>query len=78
MIKNKLELQIIQLLQVCLDVETIPFSDDMQLNLDSIQAIKLLVSIEEQFQIQISDEDYSFDHFESIGTIVNLLEKYNV
>lgn len=78
MIKNELKLQIIQLLQVCLDVETTLFSDDIQLNLDSIQAIKLLVSIEEQFQIQISDEDYNFDHFKSMGTIANLLEKYNV
>ena len=46
------------------------------LGLDSLQGIKLLVVIEEQFEIEFHDDEYNLENFKSIESIVNLLQKH--
>nr|QHV07981.1 hypothetical protein C1N82_32820 [Bacillus cereus] len=47
--------------------------------LDSLKTIELIVSLEEEFDIQIDDEDLIIDNFLTIGKMFNLLiEKYGI
>ncbi|MFB0846514.1 acyl carrier protein [Paenibacillus oleatilyticus] len=79
--KSEIVLKLEQLLKDCsFEHSIVNDSEDslIELNLDSIQAIKLLVAIEEQFGVVISDKDYDFENFKSFEKIINLLERYNV
>jgi len=51
-------------------------SDDLTLlGLDSMTTVKLLVAIEEQFQLAFEDEDLFLDNFRTVARIVSLIEK---
>ena len=43
--------------------------------LDSIAIVKLLTYIEQEFDVEISDADFDPDNFETIDTIVTLIER---
>ena len=45
--------------------------------LDSLAILQLVAFVEEQFGIQIPDEDVVFDNFMSINALSNYLSKFN-
>lgn len=55
-----------------LDNET----DLIDKGLDSIKAIDLVVAIEEQFEINIDEEDLFVDTLNTINKLVKVVEKY--
>lgn len=44
--------------------------------LESIEAIKLVVSLEEAYDFEFRDEDLIFDKFNTINKLLNLLDGY--
>ena len=48
----------------------------VDLGLDSLQILELVVNIENEFDIAIADEDLDGDNFQSIKTLINLIERY--
>lgn len=46
------------------------------MGLDSVGGIKLLVVIEEQFEIEFFDDEYNLENFKTIESIVNLIQKH--
>lgn len=46
------------------------------LGIDSVGILELVVSLEEQFNISFEDEDLVSANFQTIGSLLNLLEKY--
>ena len=53
--------------------ETTELSD---LGIDSIQMLEMIVRIEDQFNIEIDDEDLIGENFETIGSVIKMLDKY--
>ncbi|MBA4493462.1 phosphopantetheine-binding protein [Paenactinomyces guangxiensis] len=54
----------------------VALNDDSDLfneGIDSLSLIELIVALEEQLNIQISDDDLSRENFRSINSICNLL-----
>ncbi|MFJ2404286.1 acyl carrier protein [Streptomyces xanthochromogenes] len=43
--------------------------------LDSLTSIQLTLALEDEFQVAFADDEISLEHFESIDSIVNLLDK---
>jgi len=43
------------------------------IGLDSVEAMALLVSLEEEFGLAIPDDDLTVDLFESLGTLANYI-----
>ena len=57
-----------------------PF-DEIDFNVDlfnygfsSVNILKLLVEVEEKFDIEIDDKDFSVDNFKDINSIVNFIQ----
>lgn len=46
------------------------------LGIDSIQILEMIVRIEDQFNIAIEDEDLIGDNFETVGSVIVMLDKY--
>jgi len=76
-IEKKLQIAISNCLNVNIDFNQIGKEDNLfSLGLDSVQGIKLLVVIEEQFDIEFYDDEYSLENFKSIGSIINLIQSH--
>jgi acyl carrier protein len=43
--------------------------------LDSIALVSLIGSVQSKFEIEISPSDYSFEQFETIGSLIDLIAK---
>ncbi|MFF5858535.1 acyl carrier protein [Streptomyces sp. NPDC012751] len=43
--------------------------------LDSLTSIQLTLVLEDEFQVTFADDEISLEHFETIDSIVNLLDK---
>ncbi|MEV6044010.1 MULTISPECIES: acyl carrier protein [Streptomyces] len=43
--------------------------------LDSLTSIQLTLALEDEFQLAFADDEISLEHFETIDSIVNLLDK---
>lgn len=78
--KNDMEKEIRKL--VCETLEITDMSDfadtdDLEeLGLDSLNCISLIISIENYFDIEISDEDLGMQHVSSISKICELIMNY--
>jgi acyl carrier protein len=48
----------------------------VDLGIDSIQFLEMVVRIEELFGISIEDEDLIGENFETIGTVLTMMDKY--
>ncbi len=72
--------KIIEILKSTLDSDSnIPLNKDTLLKdvgLDSLKFISFIVKIEEEFNIEINDSDLLFENFETVGKVLNTLEKY--
>ncbi len=44
------------------------------LQLDSIQLIELATRLEQEFSMELDEEDLDFQHFSTIGTLASLVE----
>lgn len=51
-------------------------SDLLELGMDSMNFIRLVVNLEEQFDIEIKDEDITLANFSSVNSILNIVENY--
>ncbi|NEQ05162.1 MAG: acyl carrier protein [Moorea sp. SIO4E2] len=56
-------------------VELLPDSDILNLGLDSINAMNLLSKLQKTFAIELSAEDITFENFQNLNGLVNLVEK---
>ncbi|PQQ35888.1 acyl carrier protein [Photorhabdus laumondii] len=80
--KDYIELKLAQMLKEILELESVPEIkvDNLieQFNMDSIAALELLVRIEQEFHIQIPDEELSVNLINSFhGLVVYIERKYN-
>ncbi|MBY7142465.1 hypothetical protein KFZ56_05100 [Virgibacillus sp. NKC19-3] len=78
---QELENRVRLIVKTCLnaneDFNSISIKDNLvDLGLDSIQGIKLLVLIEEQFEIEFFDEEYNLDYFKDIDSIITMVKKH--
>jgi len=51
-------------------------ADLQEIGYDSLQMIRLIIMIEEKFNIEVEDDDLLFDNFNSIEKIINIINKY--
>ncbi|RAX01876.1 MULTISPECIES: acyl carrier protein [unclassified Photorhabdus] len=77
--KNYIELKLAKMLKEILEIESIPEIkvDNLieQFNIDSIAALELLVRIEQEFHIQIPDEELSVNLIGSFHGLVVYIER---
>ena len=52
-------------------------TDLFRLGLDSLGVLKIVAHIEDAFDIEIEDEDITFDNLQTIEAIVQMLSKYD-
>lgn len=75
-IKDKLRRIIVQALRLNRDPETIPDNDlTSELGLDSINSLEVLIWVENEFGIQIDDEDLSVALINSLDVLAAYVEK---
>lgn len=48
----------------------------MELGLDSLACVEIVVNLEEEFGIEIAEEDLIVENMSSINRIINLINKY--
>lgn len=48
---------------------------EQEMIIDSLQVVELVVKLENEFNIQIEDEDLSIDNFSSYDSIVSLVKR---
>ena len=71
-IKSRLRRLIVQSLRLERLPESIPETNlSRELGIDSLNSLELLVWVENEFNIQISDEDLSVDLIDSLDTLAN-------
>jgi acyl carrier protein len=51
---------------------TVPF---MAAGVDSVEFVKILMRIEDEYGFEFTDEELSLHHFKSIGDIIDYIEK---
>ena len=56
------------------DVNTIKNDDELLSVIDSLTFIKLIVAIDEEFNLSIEDEDVDFDKLNSVNLLVKYVE----
>lgn len=47
-----------------------------ELGINSLQIMEMIVRIEEKWDISIDDDDLLGENFETIGTVLKMIEKY--
>lgn len=58
------------------DLESLSDTDSLlNVGLNSLNAIKLIIQVEEVFQLEFEDEDIALTNWKSIGDIINLLKR---
>jgi len=63
----------------CSDMSLLKGDEDLRsIGLNSLSSIELVVKLEEEFNISISDEDLIIDNVSTINNIEALLKKYCV
>ena len=58
--------------------EILEDADLLELGLNSLNAIEMVVYLEDTFEIEISDEDLMLENFSSIDKICDMLRNYGV
>lgn len=58
--------------------EILENTDLLELGLNSLNAIEMVVYLEDTFEIEISDEDLMLENLTSINMICDMLEKYGI
>jgi acyl carrier protein len=76
-IKEKIKQIILDFCELpCLTDQIDDDADLTEIGLNSYSYIKLIVTLEDEFNIQISNEDLDYNMFNSINKISNNIEKY--
>ena len=58
------------------DLETVSDTDSLlNIGLNSLNAIKLIMQVEDVFQLEFEDEDIALTNWVSISDIINLLKR---
>lgn len=58
------------------DLESLSDTDSLlSAGLNSLNAIKLIMQVEEVFQMEFEDDDIALTNWKSIGDIINLLKR---
>ena len=60
------------------ELETLSSTEDLRLvGLDSLKAVEIIIYIEDMFDCEVSDTDFSIDSVSTIDNIIMLFEKYS-
>ncbi|MEN8190013.1 MAG: acyl carrier protein [Thermodesulfobacteriota bacterium] len=57
-----------------IDDDLVLFENDL-LNLDSLDALELVMAIQQQFSVVISDQNHAFNILKSVNTIADFIEE---
>ena len=64
-----------EVVELTVPIEEVGIEDDlMNLGMDSINSIKVIVAIEEEFGFEFDDEDLNFENFRNIRKLVSYIE----
>ena len=74
--RKKAILQIVNSLLDDKNIQIKECEEEIYNYLDSILFVSLIIKLEEEFKINLSDEDFIMDKFSTINKIDNLIEKY--
>ena len=56
-------------------IEQINLEDNLlQIGMDSINCIKVILGIEEEFNYQFDDEDLNYENFHNISSLINYIK----
>ena len=59
-------------------LETVGAADDLRLlGLDSLKAVEIIIYIEDMFDCEVDDTDFSIDSVSTIDSIIMLFKKYS-
>ena len=72
LIEEKVRKILVQVKNLDIDPKDLP--DDLS-DVDSLNLLELIVGLEEEFSIEIEDEDVKFKNTDSISAIVGLVSK---
>ena len=60
------------------DIEKIGLDDDLvDQGMNSIKFLKLIVALEETFDIDIDEDQYSIENFRTINSLISTIEKFS-
>ena len=70
--------QVVKILEELSGNTNITSNDHLQndLGLDSLDLVNLLVCIEDEFEIELDESDMNPFDFETVESVVNMVEKY--
>lgn len=74
-IKQPTKSIVLELVQNITHDEFVENMDSLTLNLDSINAIRLIFKLQEKFGIVFDDNEISFDNFYSLAKITELVDR---
>lgn len=77
--KNEIKLHVKEIITKCLELTEISVDDDDniidELSINSIYAIGIFLMVEDEFHIQIDDEDLGVELISSINNLSSYIEK---
>lgn len=74
-IEAKVRELIKEVVELTVPIEEVGIEDDlMNLGMNSINSIKVIVAIEEEFGFEFDDEDLNFENFRNIRKLVSYIE----
>mgnify|MGYP001119732699 CR=1 FL=1 len=77
--KNEIKLHVKEIITKCLELTEISVDDDDniidELSINSIDAIGIFLMVEDEFHIQIDDEDLGVELISSINNLSSYIEK---
>lgn len=60
-----------------LELEEIGRNDDLfEYGMDSLAILKLVADIEDQYEIEIEDEDLSLENMQTMASVISMVSKY--
>ena len=77
-VKQKAQDVVLELLPGVSSEELSDHSDIFSLGLDSINALSLIMNLQEAFEIQFEANEISLDNFQTLSSIVYLIEKKKI
>lgn len=77
---NNIELRVRDIIKTCIEptkpIEEIGIDDNLFiLGMDSLNCIKVIISIESEFDFEFDDDDLNFENFKNIRGITSYIER---
>ncbi|MGY1422621.1 acyl carrier protein [Bacillus cereus] len=75
MVKNEeIKIEVVETIEKLLNLKEINHDSDLKnLGLDSMNTVNLILTLEENFKIVLSDEDLSLSNFKNINEVIKLI-----